>query len=263
MEPGRSSRSLRRLAHFLHLAIPEVWLRFLLAILGLILAFVAALFSTVSRETGNLWATLFLASTALLLATIVGLTTVPYLKRKVTTRRWRNAIDYEFTGVGIFYIALVLLIGIAALNTGNNLLYIVVATLLAAIVVSGLASAATLRKLQLEVRLPERVFAGRATLAQFRLTNPRRWLASFSIGVVAQKPRKPKQRWSEADFSAPHDAHGTQWLGELQRHLRHQQPAVEPSPIFEGTAYFPFIAPRSELVADVALCFPRRGRYWQ
>ena len=121
----------QRLSRFLHLDIPEVWVRFLLAIVGLILAFAAALFSTVSRESGNLWATLVLASAALLLAVIVGLTTVPYLARRVAGAGIRDAFDYDVTKVGIAYVVIVLVIGIAALNTGNNLLYIVVAAMLA------------------------------------------------------------------------------------------------------------------------------------
>src|SRR5574337_1282297 len=56
-------------------------------------------------------------------------------------------------------------IGIAAINTGNNLLYIIVAALLAAILVSGIASALVLRSLELDVHLPEHVFAGRPMLA--------------------------------------------------------------------------------------------------
>src|SRR5579871_53683 len=113
--PGSSTR---RIAEYLHVDIPEVWVRFLLAIAGLILAFAAALFSTVSRESGNLWATLILASAALILATIVGLTTVPYLARRAAAARIRDALDYEITRVGVIYIVMVLLIGIAALNTG-------------------------------------------------------------------------------------------------------------------------------------------------
>src|SRR5438105_14498428 len=106
--------SLGRLAHFLHVNIPEIWLRFTLALVGVVLAFGAALFSTVSRESGNLWATLILATAALLLATIVGLTTMPYLAQRVATTRIRNALDYEVTRVGMIYVVIVLLIGIAA-----------------------------------------------------------------------------------------------------------------------------------------------------
>ena len=49
--PQRSA--IERFSRFLHLDIPEVWVRFLLALVGLILAFAAALFSTVARESGT------------------------------------------------------------------------------------------------------------------------------------------------------------------------------------------------------------------
>src|ERR1700691_1905267 len=117
--------AIQRVSRFLHLEIPEVWVRFLLAIVGLILAFGAALFSTVSRESGNFWATLVFASIALVLAVVVGLTTVPYLARRVASAGIRDAFDYDVTRVGIIYVVIVLVIGIAALNTGNNLLYII------------------------------------------------------------------------------------------------------------------------------------------
>ena len=56
----------------------EVWAKFLLALVGLGLAFGAALFSTASGEAGHLWASVILASVALLMAAFVGLVTVPY-----------------------------------------------------------------------------------------------------------------------------------------------------------------------------------------
>ena len=72
-----------RLAALAKLEHADLWFKFLLALVGLALAFAAALFSTVSRESGNIWATLVLASAALILATLVGLTTVPHLARRV------------------------------------------------------------------------------------------------------------------------------------------------------------------------------------
>src|SRR5204863_6238425 len=174
----------QRLVGLLRRGGSEVWLRFLLAIAGLILAFAAALFSTVARESGNLWATLILASVALLLATIVGLTTVPYLARRIGTVRIREAFDYDVTRVGIIYVVIVLLIGIAALNTGNNLLYIVVAAMLAAIVVSGIASSVCLRGLELELRVPEQIFAGTDVAATVCVRNPRRRIPSLSVSAV-------------------------------------------------------------------------------
>ena len=249
----------------MHLDVPEVWVRFLLAIAGLVLAFTAALFSTVARESGSLWGTLVLASTALLLAVIVGLTTVPYLARRVAVSRLRDAFDYDVTRIGVAYVVTVLLIGIAALNTGNNLLYIIVAAMLAAILVSGVASAVVLRDLQLDVHLPEHVFAGRAALGRIVLRNPRRWLPSFSVNVVAIKNESLKRwRWMPATFAfPPKRAPGEQWINLPDRRLRRvEAPKTAPS-IFEGSAYFPYVPAGSEPKADLPLRFPRRGVYQQ
>jgi uncharacterized protein (DUF58 family) len=247
-------------------SIPEVWVRFLLAILGLGLAFGAALFSTVSRDAGNLWATILFASMALILAVVVGLTTVPYLARRVVGARLKEAFDYEVTRVGIIYVAVVLLIGVAALNTGNNLLYIVVAAMLAAILVSGVASAMALRRLHLDVRLPEHVFAGRDMLGHIRLRNQRRWLPSFSVNVVSLKKKKSAERWRWVPQTfgfPPGRPAAQQWLRLPDRKLRRVTESATPPEIFEGSAYFPYIAAGSELTADVQLQFSRRGRYQQ
>ncbi len=101
-QPDVSSGS-TGLPRILRLQIPEVWVRFLIALVGLVLAFAAALFSTVSRESGNLWATLVLSSVALILAVVVGLTTVPYLSRRVAVEQFKDVFDYEMTRVGMIY----------------------------------------------------------------------------------------------------------------------------------------------------------------
>ena len=261
-----ANTKLPRLLRLLHVNIPEVWVRFLLAIVGLILAFAAALFSTVSRESGNLWATLILASAALLLAVIVGLTTVPYLARRVEAARIRDALDYDVTRIGVVYVIVVLLIGIAALNTGNNLLYIVVAAMLAAILVSGFASALVLRDLELDVHLPEHVFAARPTLGRIVVRNPRRWLPSFSVSVVSFKRKKTARhwRWAPSTLAFPPGRHpGEEWIRLPDRKLsREATPALAPN-VFDGAAHFPYVPAHGEVRADLELRFDHRGRYQQ
>ena len=259
-EPGWS------IARFLHLHMSEVWVRFLLALVGLVLAFGAAPFSTVSRESGDMWATFILASAALLLAAIVGLTTVPYLARRVALARVREAIDYDVTRIGVVYVLVTLVIGIAALNTGNNLLYIVVAAMLAAILVSGIASAFVLRELELEVRLPEHVFARRQLTSRIVLRNTRRWLPAFSVSVVPAKPDKPPKQWQweKATFAFPPGrSPDQQWIRLPDRSLRRTRQASPKKHIFEGSVFFPYVAARTDVSADIALQFERRGRYEQ
>lgn len=255
-----------RVAQWLQSASADVWVKFLLALVGLGLAFATALFSTVSRDAGNLWATIILASTSLVLATLVGLVTVPYLARRVAVERLRESFDYDVTRAGIIYALVTLVIGIAALNTGNNLLYIVVAAMLAAILVSGVVSAWVLRWLELDVRLPEHVFAGRPVAGRIVLRNPRRFLPSFSIRVVSTRKRRKKPhkqwQWEPTTFAFPFNRPSEeQWLRLPDRRLRRVTVVPPPPGIFQGMAYFPFLPPQAEISADLELRFDQRGRY--
>jgi uncharacterized protein (DUF58 family) len=248
----------------LPLGLSQVWVRFLLAIFGLRLAFGAALFSTILGESGNLWGTIILASAALLLAAFVGLTTVPYLARRVVASRVREAMDYDVTRAGLIYILISVVIGIAAINTGNNLLYVVVAALLSAILVSGVASALVLRSLELDVHLPEHVFAARPLLARLLLRNTSSWLPSFSVRVVPAKRKvriKDRWQWEAYTLGLPRNrAPQNQWLRLPDRRLRRVREEAE-KPILQESVYFPFLAPEQKLRADLEIKFPARGRY--
>jgi uncharacterized protein (DUF58 family) len=242
----------------------EAWLRFVIAVFGLALAFVAAMLSTVTRETGNVLATVLFASTALLLAGMVGVVVVPPLARRVASSRVRDALDFEVTREGMAYLGVALVIGIAALNTTNNLLFIVLAAMLAAIVVSGLASAVMLRRLELEVSTPDVAFAGRSVTAHVRLHNPRRIVSAFSVRVASRikskKQKKPGWEWRKSEFIFPRES---RWLRLPDFELRRKN-AQEPLPaIFEHPVYFSFLPPGTTLDAQVELSFSRRGRYSQ
>jgi uncharacterized protein (DUF58 family) len=254
-------RKERSLAALLHLGLPEVWVRFLVALLGLGLAFAAALASTLAREDGNVAATAMFATAALLLAGLVGLTTVPYLARRVAAGNVRDAFDYEVTRAGLIYIALTLVLALAGLNTGNNLLWIVVAAMLAAIVVSGLSSALVLHGLELDVHTPEHVFAGRPVMARLMLHNRQRLLPSFSVSVVPPRRRKRKKhwQWQAATFGFPFNRPAEeQWFHLPDRVLRREDEPDGQS-LLTGPVYFPYLPAKSSLTADVELRFQRRG----
>lgn len=263
--PFEPSSSLpTRAAQWLQSAKAELWVKFFLSLIGLGLAFASALFSTISRDAGNLWATVILASTSLVLATLVGLITVPYLVRRVAVERFKESFDYQVTRAGIVYVLVTLMIAIAALNTGNNLLYIIVAAMLAAILVSGYVSAIVLRYLELDIDLPEHVFAGRPVLGRIVLRNPRRFLPSFSVRVVSSRKKRKKAakqwKWEATTFSFPLNRPAEQqWLRLPDRRLRRVMIVPPPPGLFQGMAYFPFLPANTEATADLELRFERRG----
>jgi len=72
-------------------------------------------------------------------------------------------------------------LGVAAINTGNNLLYLLVSLLLSLIVVSGVLSEQSLRGLRLEADVPDEIYAGAPVLFGAVLANRKGWLTSYSI----------------------------------------------------------------------------------
>jgi uncharacterized protein (DUF58 family) len=255
--------ALRALTRAFRVENSGAWLRFLMAAVGLTVAFGAAVFSSAARDAGNVIATVVLASLALLLTAAVALGIVPYLVRRVSAGRLRDALDFEVTHAGMFYALVVLLIGIAALNTGNNLLYIIVAAMLAAIVVSGVASSICLRGLELELKVPEHIFAGTDVLATVCVHNPRRWVPSLSISAVPIEKHKQQLRWRWVATTfpvPPWRPPEKQWLQLPDRKLR-RVTVGEPSGVFHEAAYFPLVLPGTRLQAEVKLKFRKRGRY--
>ena len=241
------------------------WMRFLIAIVGLSLAFASALLSTASSEAGDVLATVVFASFALLLAGVVAVTTVPYLARRVVGKHVRDALNYEVTRQGLVYLALSLLIGIAALNTGNNLLFIVVAAMLGAVLVSGVVSAVMIGGLEAGVHLPHHVFAGQNYAGAVLLHNRRR-LPVFSISVVppVRKTERAAWRWHRSVFVYPPAHTGRKAILRWPDFIcTRVAPPPQLPPVFEQGVYFPYLPAGYRQSAELNLRFPRRGRYAQ
>jgi uncharacterized protein (DUF58 family) len=242
----------------------EAWVRFFIALLGLIFSFVFAMLSSSFREEGNILGTGLTASLALLTAGVVGLTTVPYLAKRVAFERLRFAVRYELTREGAAYIVAVLVIGIAGLNTANNLLFIIVAAMLAAVLVSGIASTVVLLGLTLGVTIPEHVFAGTPCIGTVTVRNNGR-LPSFSVSVVPEKPSQRRRwRWQRTEIGfPPFRLAGEQWIRVPDLQLRPVVPPKQDPPILSHPVYFPYLRKHHSESSAVELRFPRRGRYVQ
>ena len=89
----------------------------------------------------------------------------------------------KFTREGKFFVGITLGVGFAAINTANNLLYLLLGMLLALIVVSGLMSELSLRDLTVVRRLPLRAQVGRAHLVEIEVFNHKGMVPSYAIEV--------------------------------------------------------------------------------
>jgi uncharacterized protein (DUF58 family) len=213
------------------LAERSAWRNFAIAIAALAVALLLALYSGAAAQTGRRWLAGISALLALALAGWVAITIVPALARRTALRWFALRTDYRLTREGGVYLFGILVVSLAALNTGNNLLFIILASLLAGILISGLLSQLMLSGMELRLELPEHIFAGRPVLALVELVNHKPRLPSFSLRLVdAEKKSAAKRRGGE---------------------------------ILSRPVYFPFLPPHEATQQNVEVIFPRRGIYRQ
>lgn len=134
-------------------------------------------------------------------------------------------LRYKITRGGVLFTCAILLVAFAAIVSANNLLFLIVAAMMATLLVSGLVSRLCLAGLALDFQVPEHIPAGRTVPARLFVRNYKWFLPSFSIRVEAIR---------EAG-----------------------------SPTMKSGAYFPLLAPGATLQAVVDVRFPRRGQYRQ
>src|SRR5258706_2706838 len=119
----------------------------------------------------------------------------------------RRRIRYRVTRGGLLFTLAVLLVAAAAGVSANNLMYLILATMLATLLVSGFISRLCLAGLELDLLLPEHISAGRAARAKLYVRNLKSWMPSFSIHVTGV-PEHPstklgRPREHQAILTAP------------------------------------------------------------
>ncbi len=201
---------------------------FFLAMAALTVALILALYSGAAAKLGNVALASSSALIALLVTAWVAVTLVPTLAKRTPLRWIGYRMEYRITRQGWIYMVGIILVALAALNTGNNLLFLILASLIASILMSGILSSVTLAGVELRLRLPEHIFARQPVRAQVELRNEKVTLPSFSLRVE----------------------------GKIKKEAAN-------AALLETPVYFPFL-PRQEAVAQsVPLVFPKRGVYRQ
>jgi len=201
---------------------------FFLSMSALAVALVLALYSGAAAELGRLRLASISALLALLVAGWVAVTLVPILARRTPLRWLGYKMEYKVTREGWFYMAGIILISLAALNTGNNLLFLILASFIAIILMSGILSSITLSGVAMRLQLPEHIFAGQPIRATIELENEKLTLPSFSLRVEGVTAKN--------------------------------SPAAA---FLEKPVYFPYLPKRGRAHQSVPICFPARGVYCQ
>src|SRR5438445_327830 len=128
---------------------------FFLSITALGVALLLAVYSGAAAELGNLGVAASSALFALAIAAWVAVTLVPTLAKRTPLRWIGHKVEYKISRAGWLYFGATLLVALAALNTGNNLLFLILACLVSVILMSGILSSISLAGIDLKIDLPE------------------------------------------------------------------------------------------------------------
>ncbi len=102
---------------------------------------------------------------------------------------WRVRIHYRVTRAGYLFGSALVVVGAAAIASANNLLFLILAAMLASAMISSVVSRLSLAGLELELILPEHIAARQPVRARFRLRNLK-WFPSFALHLTSrEEPR--------------------------------------------------------------------------
>lgn len=108
--------------------------------------------------------------------------------------RWKLPRKIKITKEGKYFIGITFGVGFAAVNTANNLLYLLLGMLLALIVVSSVMSEISLRHLSVVRRLPMRAQVGRPHLVEIEVHNNKRQFPSYAIEIEDLRHGQPADK---------------------------------------------------------------------
>ncbi|MBA2334111.1 MAG: DUF58 domain-containing protein [Blastocatellia bacterium] len=121
------------------------------------------------------------AGVSLVFVLLILIFVVPPLARNAGREASQLNLPFEFTTGGAIMLGLIVIVGFSAWNTGNNLLFLVLSFLTASMVVGFFAGGFCLKKLDVKMRFPETIFAGRETPILVSIHNRKRIFPSFSV----------------------------------------------------------------------------------
>jgi uncharacterized protein (DUF58 family) len=119
---------------------------------------------------------------------------VPLTRLGRAFERWRPPRKVRSTREGKYFILITFFVFLAAINTGNNLLYLLLGMLLALVILSGVMSELSLRHLTVVRRLPARAQVGRPHLVEIEVFNHKKRIPSYAIEVEDLRAGQPADK---------------------------------------------------------------------
>ena len=164
------------------------WRNAILGSLLVVAGLATAALTLLARQLGEPGLAGVGAVASLIFALLITILVVPPLSRSAFAEITRRGFPIEITTGGLIFILVLLIVAVAAWNTGNNLLFMVFSIMLSTLFVSGAAARASLRDLTVTAHFPDHIFAGEAAEVMVTIRNAKRFWPSFSILVAARGP---------------------------------------------------------------------------
>jgi uncharacterized protein (DUF58 family) len=183
---------------------PSIFAQWRNVILGTLLVLgglSAAAVTLLARQDDNYVLAAAAAVLSLVSAALMLIFVVPPLARSARAEVRRFDLPIEITGGGGIFIVMLVVVGFAAWNTGNNLLFLIFSLLTSSLFVGGVAARASLRDLIVSARFPDHIFAGDAAPVIVTLRNAKRVFPSFSILVEARGPTESSGKRRRSSFA--------------------------------------------------------------
>jgi len=201
-------------------------LRIVLGTLLVLAGLTSAVVTVLARQQNQNGLAGAAAILSLFIALLLTIFIVPPLARSARVEVANLDFPIEPTSGGGVFLVIIIVVGFAAWNTGNNLLFLVFSLLCSTLFVGWVVARTSLRDLTVSARFPDHIFAAEAAPVIVTLRNNKRVLPSFSILVEARGPcnesdENPKRRRRHlkrllAYFSyVPHHAAAEQRVEQL------------------------------------------------
>ena len=163
-------------------------LRIVLGTLLVLAGILAALVTLLARNANETALAGAAAILSLIIALLLTIFIVPPLARSARVEVANIDFPFEPTSGGGVFLVIIIVVGFAAWNTGNNLLFLVFSLLCSTLFVGWIAARSSLRDLTVSARFPDHIFAAEPAPVIVTLRNNKRLLPSFSILVEARGP---------------------------------------------------------------------------
>ena len=203
-KPNKSKPTLK--SEFLDYVESLTWKEIRNAILGTLLVFAGiatAILTMYANYTGDSFLTSISAAASLIIVLLLLIFVVPPLARSAGAEIARIDLPIQVTTGGLIFVCIAIIVGFAAWNTGNNLLFMVLSILIASLFVSFIAAQAGLRDLVVSARFPDHIFASEPATVVITIRNKKRFFPSFSILVEARGPEDAEDLERQSWFYRP------------------------------------------------------------